>query len=123
HRSQQARPGPGPEAARIVEGARREPGHEEPGEEELAAARRERDGRGQRDAFHACARPREVKRTTRFFLLAGCAFVLILEAPLTLSTLLEGWRGPYPESGARSAALTRKTSAVSPTILAVLPRD
>lgn len=32
---------------------------------------------------------------TRLFLLLGCAVVLALEVPRTLSDLTNGWRGPY----------------------------
>jgi len=36
-----------------------------------------------------------VKRGTKLFLLAGCAFVLVLEGPRTAAALASGWRGPY----------------------------
>lgn len=37
---------------------------------------------------------------TRFFLLAGCACVLALEAPRTVAVLSDGWSGPYPRVSA-----------------------
>jgi len=55
-----------------------------------------------------------VKRTTRFFLLAGCAFVLTLETPVTVAVLAEAWHGPYAadlESEPRSAAALPATKA------------
>jgi hypothetical protein len=46
-----------------------------------------------------------VSRSTRLFLLAGCACILVLEAPRTLAALSAGWRGPYADA----------TAAVSPS--------
>lgn len=36
-----------------------------------------------------------MSRATRTFLLAGCALVLALEAPLTARVVAAGWNGPY----------------------------
>jgi hypothetical protein len=37
-----------------------------------------------------------VRRPTRFFLLAGCAWIVTLAAPAALAAFVAGWRGPYP---------------------------
>jgi hypothetical protein len=41
-----------------------------------------------------------VSRSTRLFLLAGCACILMLEAPRTLAALSAGWHGPYADATA-----------------------
>lgn len=47
-----------------------------------------------------------MKRSTRIFLLAGCAVVLVLEAPLSLASLAAGWAGPYARRGEPRSAST-----------------
>ncbi len=48
-----------------------------------------------------------MRRSTKVFLLAGCALVLALEGPRTLAGLAAGWNGPYgrtPETRTAAAA-------------------
>ena len=48
-----------------------------------------------------------MKRGTKLFLLAGCALVLWIDLPATVSAVAAGWRGPYANraSDARAAKL------------------
>jgi hypothetical protein len=39
-----------------------------------------------------------VRRKTKLFLIAGCACILALDAPLALAALAAGWHGPYPQA-------------------------
>jgi hypothetical protein len=54
-----------------------------------------------------------VKRATRNFLLAGCALVLLLEAPAMLAVVTASWNGPYAERDTRTAAAAH---VPSPTV-------
>ncbi len=49
-----------------------------------------------------------MKRGTKIFLLAGCAWIVSLAAPAACAGLVAGWRGPYPGS----AVDTRSAAAV-----------
>ena len=64
-----------------------------------------------------------MKRGTRLFLLAGCAVVVALEAPLAFVALSASWGGPYArrEAETRTAALPRAPSP-SPVALLELAR-
>lgn len=62
-----------------------------------------------------------MKRRTRLFLLAGCALVLVLEAPLSLASFAAGWAGPYARRGElRPAAPGHRSNSVA--LLEFAPR-
>lgn len=37
-----------------------------------------------------------MRRPTKLFLLAGCAWIVTLAAPAALAAFVASWRGPYP---------------------------
>lgn len=49
-----------------------------------------------------------MRRGTKLFLLAGCALIVVLDAPAAFAVLAAGWRGPYagPSVDARTAQAT-----------------
>jgi hypothetical protein len=59
-----------------------------------------------------------VSRSTRLFLLAGCACILLLEAPRTLAALSRGWRGPYVDA---TAAVSLAGERVATGVTAARP--
>jgi hypothetical protein len=64
-----------------------------------------------------------VTRSTRRFLLGGCALVLLLELPATVTAFLSGLRGPYAQAGeAASARLGRaEVARLAALLLLVRP--
>ena len=53
-----------------------------------------------------------MKRGTALFLVTGCALVLFLAAPDTLSALDQGWQGPYAEPLPLEVPAPRSTAAL-----------
>jgi len=49
-----------------------------------------------------------MSRGTKLLLLAGCAWIVVLDAPRAFAALAAGWRGPYAGRGndTRSAQAT-----------------
>lgn len=62
-------------------------------------------------------------RTTRRFLLGGCALVLLLELPASVTALLAGLRGPYAPAGAETSARlgTAEVARLAGLLLLVRP--
>jgi len=61
-----------------------------------------------------------MRRGTKLFLLAGCALIVVLDAPVALAALAAGWRGPY--AGLRADTRTADAATIGHgTLAAVLP--
>lgn len=63
-------------------------------------------------------------RTTRQWLVGGCALVLALELPAAWKVFFAGWRGPYApaaEEGAFSARLPGEVARLAGLMLLVRP--
>jgi hypothetical protein len=68
-----------------------------------------------------------MKRGTKLFLLAGCAWIVALDGPAALAALGAGWRGPYAGGAtdvrsAQAAAASERLLASAAPELAVLAR-
>ena len=60
-----------------------------------------------------------MKRGTKLFLLAGCALIVVLDAPATLAALAAGWGGPY--GGTRADVRTADAARTGHALAAVQP--
>jgi hypothetical protein len=60
-----------------------------------------------------------MRRGTKLFLLAGCALIVVLDAPAALAALAAGWHGPY--GGVRADASIADAARSGPALAAVPP--
>jgi len=58
-----------------------------------------------------------MRRGTKLFLLAGCALIVVLDAPAALAALAAGWVGPY--GGARADIRTADAARTGHTLAAM----
>lgn len=64
-----------------------------------------------------------MRRGTKLLLLAGCAWIVVLEAPAAFAALAAGWRGPYAGRGtdtrsARGAPVGERVHVAATPVLA-----
>ena len=50
-----------------------------------------------------------MRRSTKLFLLTGCAWIVTIAAPAAIAALVSSWRGPYP-----GRAVDTRTAEVVP---------